>query len=505
MPEPTDADLIRLAEENPVAFRRAIERSLCQDSLIDFVRAFWRELEPTIELKIGWALEAIAEHLEAVSNNEITNLLINVPPGMMKSLMVSVFWPSWEWGPRGRPDLRYIFASYAEGLARRDNMRARDLLRSDKFLDYFGDRFSITRLQKDTEQEYHTDAKGFRFSTGVGGKLTGYRGDRLVVDDPHSVSGGDSDADRNTAVRWFAETLYNRVNDVKTAKRVVIMQRVHELDVSGHILDTLGHRWEKLILPMRFEEDRRCRTSIGFVDPRKEEGELLFPERFPPDELDELEEGMMSSDGEYAVAGQMQQRPVPRGGGMFKVDNISYVDAAPAGGTPVRGWDFAGSVKKDSPFTAGVKGKLVRGVLYIEDVVRFRKKIYDAETEVVNICKIDGGRVRQSMPQDPGQSGLSQKTNLATRLMGLNFFFSPESGSKEDRAIPFASYVNVGKVVFVKGPWNAAFKAEMSTFPRGAYKDQVDAASRMFSELQRVNLTSSGGARPETVRTDDDE
>lgn len=494
---PSPQDVIAFASHNPKRFEYLLEKSLCADGLMDFIKIFWSALEPSIDLATGWALDAMAEHLEALTYDHLDNLLINVPPGMMKSLMCGTFWPAWEWGPRGMPNLQYITSSYSSDLAKRNHMKTRTLLAHEKFQEFYGNLISQNPKDKDNETQYKLAEGGFSFAVGTLGGVTGWRADRIIVDDPHSVEGAESDLERHRAVRWFTETLSTRYNNAQAIKRLVIMQRIHEGDVSGHILENMPGRYEHLMLPMRFEGDRRCRTSIGFTDPRKEDGELLFPERFPEKQQTETEEDMMSQGGEYAVAGQMQQRPAPRGGGMFKVDEIHYVDVAPAGGKEARGHDFAGSIKKDSPYTASVKGKIVDGNLYITDVQRFRKKIYEAEGQVVAICRADGRAVRQSLPQDPGQSGLSQKSNLGARLIGLDFVFSPESGAKEDRAIPFASYVNVGKVYLVKAPWNKAFVAEMSTFPRGKFKDQVDAASRMFTELQNMPRRASGGSKGE--------
>ena len=430
------------------------------------------------------------------------------------SLLTAVFWPSWEWGPRNMPHLRYVLTSYKEGLATRDNMKARRLIRSTKYRDMFGDRFSLSKLEKDTQNEYHTDATGFRFCVGARGGVTGYRGDRIIIDDPHSVQGAESEAERLATVEWFTNELYNRVNDPETAKRVLIMQRIHEADISGHIKETLSQDWEWLTLPMRFENPEpektvvlvnnvpteivevpeKHTTSIGFTDPRTEEGELLFDERFPASSVDSLERGMMSFGGEYSVAGQMQQRPAPKGGGMFKVIHIEIVDSVPDNLIQCRGWDFAGSVKKTSPFTAGVKGGLgLNDDLYITDVRRIKKKIYDAEQEIVATVKLDTAAVLQSMPQDPGSAGKSQVDKLSREMTGYVYIFSPEQGSKEDRALPLAAHCNVGHMKILRAPWNKAYLAEFKTFPRGKFMDQVDATSRMFNQLLKMPRAMTGG------------
>ena len=500
---PTPEQIQEFAARNPKKFQYALEKSICQESLVGFIKVFWDVLEPSIDLKTGWAIDAMAEHLEALSFDKLDNLLINVPPGMMKSLMCGTFWPGWEWGPLERPHIQFIHVSYIADLSKRNHMKTRGLLASDRFHGMYGNLIHPSIKKKDNETEYHLAANGSSFATGTGGKLTGYRADRLITDDPHSVEEAESDLDRARKVRWFAETLSTRSNDPTTVKRLVIMQRLHENDVSGHILESMKGRYEHLMLPMRFEEDRRCRTSIGWSDPRQEDGELLFPERFPLKEQDETEEDMMSEGGEYAVAGQMQQRPAPRGGGMFKIDKIDIVEKAPSGGKPIRGWDFAGSIKKTSPYTAGVQMKLVDKILYIEDVQRFRKKIYDAEALIEAVARSDGIGVKQDMPQDPGSAGLSQKDKLAGMLIGLDFVFGPESGQKEDRAIPLASYVNVGKVRLVRGGWNKAFLGELSKFPRGTFKDQVDAASRAYARILKQPAARDGRYRSRKVSRPD--
>jgi len=503
----TQKAIIDFGAQNPKRLRAILEKSLCQDHLADFCRTFWPVLEPVVKLKWGWALDAMCEHLEAVSNNQIDNLKMNVPPGMMKSMLTAVFWPSWEWGPRNMPHLRYILTSYKEGLATRDNMKARRLIRSTRYREMFGDRFSLSRLEKDTQSEYHTDATGFRFCVGARGGVTGYRGDRIIIDDPHSVQGAESEADRLATVEWFTNELYNRVQDPETAKRVLIMQRIHEADVSGHIEETLGGDWVSLILPMRFEHPEPVMVNgvelepeppepnaIGFVDPRTEEGELLFEDRFPEKSVDSLERGMMSFGGEYAVAGQMQQRPAPKGGGMFKVGHIEIVDSVPDGLKQCRGWDIAGSKKKTSPYTAGVRGGLWKDdILYITDVRRWREKIYDAEQKIIATVKTDGHTVRQSLPQDPGSAGLSQVDKLSRQMIGYDYRFSREESSKEDRALPLAAHCNVGRIRILRAPWNKEFIAELKTFPRGKFMDQVDATSRMFSEVLRIRPTMTSG------------
>ncbi len=474
-------DLRAELARDPAGVALAARGALAQRSLLDFIRLMWPVIEPGRRFVEGWAVEAICEHLEAVTRGEIKKLLINVPPGCMKSLTTNVFWPAWEWGPRNRPNLRYISSAYAESLSVRDNRRCRQLIESDVYQHLWGERFAFAADQN-AKLKIENTKRGFRIATSVGGVSTGERGDRLIVDDPHNVSQADSEAIRESALQWFTEVLSTRTNDDDSAF-VVIMQRVHERDVSGLILSKeLGY--EHLMLPMEFEQSRKCSTSIGFSDPRTKEGELLWPERFSRKHLEEhLKPNLRAWGGTYAEAGQLRQHPVPRGGGMFKRDDFEMVDAPPKGGRRVRGWDFAAS-KDRGAYTAGVKMSTDgRGNYCIEDVVRDQLSPGGVEALFKSVAEQDGKTVPVDIPQDPGQAGKFQRQHFTGLLAGFVVHSSPETGSKEDRARPLAAQAEAGNLSLVRAPWNDAFISEAMLFPNGQYKDQIDAASRAFSRL----------------------
>lgn len=285
-------------------------RQARRGGLIEFIRYFWDVLEPETELVDGWPLEAICAHLEAVTFGEVNRLLINVPPGFMKSLLTDVFWPAWEWGPMRKPHLRYATFSYSASLTERDNGRFRDLTTSKKFIDLWGHVFSIVNVGV---QRVSNNKTGWKLASSVGGVATGERGDRVILDDPHSVKDSESEVVRTETVRWFRESMSNRLNDMEKSAIVIIMQRVHEDDVSGAVL-TAGMDYVHLCIPMQYEETRHCETEVPWTDPRAEEGELAWEARFPP----HIVEKMRRDLGPYAYAGQYQQAPVPRGGGIFK-------------------------------------------------------------------------------------------------------------------------------------------------------------------------------------------
>lgn len=466
-------------------------KAKCELSLLDFVKQAWPVLEPSVQFVTGWAVEALSEHLQAVTEGQIKRLLINVPPGMSKSMFTNVFWPSWEWGPNGLQHFRYISASYEQGLATRDLVRGRDLIKSE----WFQARWPVEFKDDQDQKTYYENTKtGWRFAASVRAALTGYRGDRIIVDDPHSVKTAESDAEREESLRWFTETLPTRLNIPDQSAIIVIMQRLHQRDISGLIIDELKSDWTHLCLPMEYETDRHCRTTVPvppnwqpFSDPRKEPNELLFPERFPRAAVDSLKKTLRSHGGGYAEAAQLQQRPAPREGGMFKVDRFRIIDVAPPVVQWVRGWDLAATSKRQNPraaYTAGAKmGITADGTIVIADIQREQLEAADAKQLVIRTAKADGYGVRVDLPQDPGQAGKAQLADFATDMHGFVLSGSPESGDKAQRALPLASQVSVGNVALVKGPWNDAFLAEAGLFPASTYKDQVDACSRAYASL----------------------
>jgi predicted phage terminase large subunit-like protein len=448
-------------------------RARCQ-TFSGFFREAWHVLEPATQLRWGWHMDGISQHLQAVTDGQITRLIINVPPGSSKSLEVSVAWQAYEWGPRGLQGNKFLSTSYELGNVTRDTRKTRDLILSEWYQTLWP-----VELVRSGETSFANSRTGTREGVPFS-SLTAKRGDRLTIDDPHSVDGAESDVEREKAVRRFIEGGQNRLNDQVKSAIVIVMQRLHERDLTGELLAReLGY--EHLMIPMEFEPERRCVTSIGWQDPRSYDGELMDPVRFP---REIVERELKASD--YSYAGQYQQRPAPREGGMFKVDQIQIVESVPARAQMrVRGWDIAGSTRKTSPFTAGGQLALCDGIVYITDMKRARAEIDMAEKLISDTARDDGRAVLQDLPQDPGQAGKSQKFKLAAKLAGLNFQFSPETGTKEDRAIPFASMVNAGLVRMVKGPWNSALIEEMRNFPGSAYKDQVDSLSRAFTPIAK--------------------
>jgi predicted phage terminase large subunit-like protein len=474
------------AKRKVEAERAALARRIAADaerireqcrSLAGFVREAWHVVEPAVDYAHGWHIDAICRHLEAVTSGEITRLLINVPPGTMKSLLCGVFWPAWEWGPRNRPELRYLGSSYSEHYAKRDNRRMRDLVASEWYQTLWGDRVKLTRSG---EMAFANTRTGFRQGVPFS-RLTGGRGDRVIIDDPHSVDGAESEAERLSTIRTFRESVPTRLNDPQRSAIVVVMQRLHEADVSGTIL-SLGLGYEHLMLPMEFEAERRCRTLIGFTDPRTEEGELLFPERFPRAVVERDKVPL----GSYAVAGQFQQRPSPRSGGLFQRGDFEIVDAVPAGAKRCRAWDFAASKARPGrqpDWTVGLRMAEADGIFYVETIARGRWSPAEVERDLKNMATQDGPTVMIRMPQDPGAAGKADAETKIKLLAGFPIRVLSITGDKATRAKPASAQAEAGNVKLLRGDWNEAFLDEICAFPNAQFDDQVDAFADALNEL----------------------
>ena len=307
-----------LASLDPDRTLFELDKADAEESLADFIRQAWHIVEPGVPYVHGWHIDFICEHLEAISDgveiddSPYNRLLVNVPPGTMKSLIVNVFWPSWEWGPRNMPHLRYVCAAHkVENLSARDSRRMRQLVTSDWYQRRWGDRVKLARDQNE-KLNFVNSANGSRIATAIT-SLTGIRGDRVIIDDPHSVASAGSDSQRKSEVETFLEAIPTRLNDPIKSAIVVIMQRLHQDDVSGVIVEK-GLGYDHIMLPMRYDSSRAFPTKLGYEDPRQSDGELLFPQRFPED-IVQRDENVM---GPYATAGQFQQMPQPRGGGIIK-------------------------------------------------------------------------------------------------------------------------------------------------------------------------------------------
>lgn len=455
-----------------------MQTELARRSLYEFVKQAWEHVDPDPFVD-GIHIQAICQHLEAVERGEIRNLVINIPPRHSKSILVAVMWPAWRW--IDKPEMRWLFCSYARNLSIRDSVKCRRLILSPWYQDRWGDRFRLMDDQN-AKIRFDNDKNGYRLATSVDGEGTGQGGDRIVVDDPHNVKESESDVQRQHALDWWDGTMATRGNNPKTVARVIVMQRVHEGDLTGHVIGR--GTYEHLCLPAEYESDHPFKrvTAIGFEDPRRQEGELLSPDRFGPREMAELKVEMASP---LKVAGQLQQRPAPREGAIFKAEWFKSTPAAPADAKRVRAWDLAATDNSQADWTVGVlMSKTPEGIFTIEDVERGQWTPAARDTVIANTAEKDGSEVAVWIEQEPGSGGVAQTDALIRRLAGYRVRAERSTGDKVTRADPVAAQFEAGNVRILKECRNRAiFEAELLVFPAGRNDDCVDALSLSFSKL----------------------
>lgn len=465
----------------------AVERELCGRSLAQFAQRAWHVLEPAAELKWGWALDAICEHLEAVTNGEIHRLLMNVPPGSMKSLLTGVIWPAWEWGPRNMPEMRFVGTAHEEGLAIRDNRKCRDLVKSE----WFQKLWPLELLRDlDGKKEFGNVRKGVRQARAFT-SMTGVRGDRVILDDPISADNANSDAHLEEARLAFTETLPTRVNNDKSAI-VVVMQRLNEKDVSGVIKD-MDLPYVHLCIPMRFEPGRRCMTPIGWQDPRTKEGELMFPERFGETQVKELEKTL----GSYGTAGQLQQRPAPRGGGILKESWFRYYTVLPRLEFRNIHADTAQKTGEENDYSVfQCWGRSLTGEAVLVDQVRGKWEAPELLVQARAFWhkhKADTTSPLRAMMVEDKVSGTGLIQTL--RREGIAVVPVQRNKDKLSRGHDAAPFIESGNVLLpMDSPYLSDFLAEAAAFPGGVHDDQLDP---MFDAINGVQVAPA--TRPQTT------
>lgn len=454
--------------------------TLCPDNrLRDFFYFAWFVNEPGTNYIHGWHIDAICEHLEAVSRGDIRRLVINIPPRHAKSNIVSVAWQAWEW--TFKPTTKWLTASYAGDLANRDTMKVRSLIQGKWYQKLWGDKVQLTVELQDKLQN---TVMGHRIATSVGGGSTGEGGDRIVVDDPHKIEESESETMRQNTIRWWSETMSGRVNSPEKSAKVIVMQRIHFDDLTGYVLGQKDQEYVSLSLPTEYVPTNYV-TPIGWRDPRKHDGELMWPSRFTRKAI----EGLKRDLGPYAFASQHQQTPIPRGGGKFKSEWFKFTEIPPLPSEiikVVRYWDKAGT-SKGGAYTCGVLMVVDRFKrIYVIDVIR--EQLADQEREA--LIKSTAEKDRRMYPQvviwieqEPGSGGKDSALNTIRNLVGYTVFAERPSGDKETRAGPFASQCAAGAVYLLKADWNGGYITELTLFPRYKYKDQVDASSAAFNRL----------------------
>lgn len=469
-------------------------------SFHDFVKMVWPLVEHARVFVDNWHIEAICQHLEAVYRGDIKRLVINVPPGSMKSLLTSVMWPVWCWIQD--PGWRFILGSFDESLVgRRDGGKVLDIVRSKWFQQRWGDRVMI-KGKDPSIGEFYTTRGGMRFSTSVGGKVLGRHAHAFIVDDPTKPQTM-TDLTLADARRWKQETASSRL--LPGGAYVLIMQRLHSNDLAGAAEEENesadGTNYDFLRLPMRFEEEARCATSIGFVDPRKADGELLWPTYKDEAEVTQQEKDMGGRDS-ATVAAQLQQRPAPAKGLIFQKDWWKYYTELPETfDFVVDSWDLAFKDTDGSDFVAGQRWGM-KGASFYLFPFRVKQKLTFTKT----CTAVRRFREREGFVQANGilvedkANGAAVMDALKGSIPGI-IPINPEGG-KVARANAITPLYEAGNVFHPDrsiAPWIDDHESSLLKFPKGKNDDDVDAETQALNYL-RNKTTRFGAAMDELAK-----
>lgn len=522
-------NLERREERRRQSARGVMVDGRLEGGLMAFIRRFWSVLEPNNALVEGWALYAIILHLEAVTYGEIKRLLITVPPGFMKSLCTDVFWPAWEWGPCNKAYLRYVAFSYSASLTQRDNERFRDLVVNPEYQALWGDRVSTVKIGA---EKISNNRQGWKLASSVGGVGTGERGNRILLDDAHNIKEAESEIVRTETTRWFRESMSDRLNSMESDVIVVIMQRSHQDDVAGLILE-LELPYDHLMIPMEYDWDRQVdgdgepyRTCIGWHDPRfvagepdECDGELAWPERFPPEVCEQLR----TVKGPYAYAGQYQQAPAPRGGGLFKRAWWQVWDAADGRFPPVEyvlaSLDSAFTEKEsNSPSALTVWGVFVepesgkRRIILLHawrkflqfSGVRIERGDRESAEMFTRRTQHTWGLVEwlahtctrfkvSKLLIEAKASGMSAASELRNRygLQDWAIQLCPVKGDKFSRALAAQPTFSQLMVYAPVRDWAEMVIEEMEVFPKGRYSDLTDSTTQAIKHFRDTGLAQT--------------
>lgn len=503
-----------------------------ESSLHFFVRLMWAAVEPKRKFVDGWLLRAMCEHLEAVQSGEIKRLIINVPPGSMKSLLTNVFFPAWMWGPKNQPHTRFFTASYSGSLTERDNERMRMLVSSPEFQSRWGRRF----IAGDSKIKFSNNKTGWKIASSVEGTTTGERGDFVIIDDPNDIQKTESPVTRERVRRWLNEVMPTRLNDPENSAIILIQQRTHEEDATGTMLDQArgGDEWVYFMVPMEYDPAWVCgETAIGWVDPRIElaaeeardaaiearsmglsesivaerahaagRGQLCWPERFPQVVVDSLKIRL----GPYAWSGQMMQHPAPRGGAIIKEDwwklygppneDPSEIKLRfPAFSYVVASLDCALTDKTENDPSALV----VLGVWTVPQTGQMAVMVVNCWAEryqlnplvrrVAETC--DKYRVDTLVIENKanGHSVEQEIRRLYQRAEWSVQFNDPtRQGEKVARAHSVTHLFEEGLIWHPNTEWARDLIAECSIFPRGSHDDRVDSLVQGLRHLRERGI-----------------
>ena len=449
-------------------------RAILRSDFYAFIHRSALELHPSMAFQPNWHLEVMSQKLDAVRRGEIKRLIINIPPRHLKSICGSVCLPAYFLGHA--PTAQIICASYGQDLADKLARDCRSIMTSPFYRNIFG-----TRLRQTTLHDFATEQGGFRMATSVGGVLTGRGADVIIIDDPLKPDEAVSDVSRNAVNQWYDHSLRSRLNSKQDGRIVIIMQRLHEDDLVGHVLRQ--EEWDIVSFPSIAETDetRQFETIYGQFSHQRQVGDILHPEREPREVLDMLRRSM----GEYNFAGQYQQAPAPLGGGMVKESwfkRYAETELPTSFQQIIQSWDTANKPTELSDYsvctTWGIKDKKI----YLLHVLRKRLGYPELKRAVREQATIHNPTTILIEDKASGTQLIQELIEEGVRHVQR---FKPEYDKVMRLHAQTAAIENGFVYIPREGHWLTEYLHELTTFPKSKYDDQTDSTSQALAWLKQ--------------------
>ena len=450
---------------------QAFVDALIREDFCAFLQRVFQTVSPGDTFQANWHHQAIAWQLERIEFGLNRRLVINIPPRSLKTIIASIAWPAWLLGHD--PTRKIVCISYSADLALSFARECRKVMQTA----WFQRAFPACRLSRRTaEHDFETTRGGGRFSTSIDGTLTGRGGHVVIIDDPMKVSDANSESARRKAMEFYSQTAISRLNDPSTGAMLLVMQRLHEDDLAGRLLDE--EKWHHLCLPARADE--RCKIPTGpktyhIMRP----GEYLEPIRSGADELIDLERRM----GSPTFSAQYLQRPVPATGQLIRREWLRFQDVMPdrsMGGTLVQSWDTANKAGLFSDYSSCVTALVQGNRIYVLDVYRERLDFPQLRASVVRLA--NHWRADVLLIEDRASGEQLLRTLWHDRPRGVPTPIArPATTDKESRVAGQSHRIEAGDLILPRdAPWLASFLHELLGFPNARYDDQVDALTHLL-------------------------
>ncbi|MFI4983945.1 MAG: phage terminase large subunit [Rickettsiales bacterium] len=433
---------------------------------------------PGTEMLDNWHIDLIINNLEKINHNKTRRLIINLPPRSMKSIIISVVWPAWILAHD--PRKKIIVASYSQKLSEKFSLDTKLIINSQ----WYQKAYPQTKIARgaNCKWKFVTTQQGFRFATSVGGTLTGEGADIIIVDDPHTPLQALSTSERERTLNWYDQTLASRLNDKKRGIIVVVMQRLHQDDLSGHLLSK--KTWLQLKIAAVAESDEQWHDFIY----QRKIGELLHPNREGEDEVENAKIEL----GSYAFNAQYQQAPISSNNSLFRREWLLRYNRLPTFNSIYQSWDCAVKNGELNDFSVCTTWGISENQYYLVEVLRKKINYPDLKQMVIDLA--EKHEVTAILIEDK-VSGQVLIQELATKLAAPIISIMPK-GDKFTRFIHTLALFEARRVSLpINASWLSAFESELFAFPQTKHDDQVDSTTQFLNWALRKSQVSAARLR----------